>query len=587
MKKLMAIVFIAVVVLVAFMLLRGAAREIPFADVFPAGAIGYLGVRGGAELVHDLISSNSWKKLSGAESVREFTREARAKIERGGAPVPAFRALAALLGEHAAAAIYGKESRFGRSVLAAVSTREKREAILTLVRSGLGGKASGSYRGRELYSFRIPALVGLEGVYARGGEISMAVLSQSNPMDLMKAAIDLSAGEGGRPLSVDKSFRRGLGAPLRGVGTLLGCAYLDLKALEKEFQGLKTVIAERMRERNLGAAAAVARAGVGQFPCLSWGGYLYRHHGLVGRLRTRLDVARMGAEQRALFEGGAGKLNLLGYAPGETIAVTDSRLGNIRAALKWYRAQAGPSQAMSILSLCEKRFGINFEREVLPWLGEEMSLQLSDVLTGGLLPVARVGLILSVRDRSAAEKTLTALMEHIAQPPATQGQQKPWAFLKPVITSEEYKGEKIKTLAYPIPGFSPSFAVKGRYLIAGLDRSSVQTIIDVGAGARDSILSSGKFAEMRKALPGRLNQLSYIDCERALEAGEGVVRWLLAVKRLTTAADNPEKAKELEKVETDLPRIFTALRVFHAAMAASTVRGDTIEQYLILRMRDI
>jgi len=564
MKKLMAIVFIAVVVLVAFMLLRGAAREIPFADVFPAGAIGYVGVRGGAELVDDLIGSNAWKKLNGVESVRDFTREARAKIERRVAPLPAFRTLPALLGEEAAAAVYGRESRFGRSVLAAVSTRDEGEAILTLIRSGLGGKASGSYKGRELYSFRIPTLIGLEGIYARGGKTSIAVLSQSNPMDLMKAALDLSAGEGGRPLSGDKSFRAGLGPPLRSAGTLLACGYLDPKAIDRECEGLTTKMVARIRERFPIASEAVMKA----VPCASWGGYLYRNHGLVGRSRMRLDGARVSAGQRARLEGGSAKLELLRYAPGETIALSDSRLGNIRA--------------MDSLSLCEKRLGINFEREVLPWVGEEVSLQLSDVLTGGLFPVPHAELILSVKDRSAAEKTLTAMMECIARtPPQT------WAFLKPEISREEYRGEMIKTLAYPIPGFSPSFAIKDRCLIVGLDRSSVQTIIDVGEGTRDSILSSGKFAEMRKVLPGRLNRLSYIDCERALEAGEGVVRWLLAVKRLTTAADNPEKTKELEKVETDLPRIFTALRVFRAAMAASAVRGDTIDQYLILRMRDI
>ena len=587
MKKVAAVVVITIIMVVVVMLVRGAAREIPFADVFPAGAIGYVGVRGGAELVDDLIGSNAWKKLNGVESVRDFTREAREKLERRGAPIPALRTLSALLGEHAAAAIYGRESRFGRSILAAVKTREKGEAILALVTSGFGGKAAGSYRERELYSFRIPALVGLEGVYARGGDTSIAVVSQSDPMGLLKAAIDLSARKGGSPLSGDKQFKAGLGAPPRGAGTLIGCAYLDVKAIEKEFQGLKTAIAKRMRERNSAAADAVARVGMGQFPCMSWGGYLYRHQGLVGNLHMCLDGARLSAEQRALFEVGAGKLDLLRYVPAGAIAVSASRLGNIRTAWKLYRAQAGATQAMDILSLCEKRLGLDLDREVFPWRGEEMSLQLSDVLTGGLLPAARVGVVLSVSDRSAAEKALTALMERFAQPPATQGQQKPWAFLRPVITSEEYKSEKIKTLSYPIPGFSPSYALRDRSLIAGLDRISVQTIIDVAAGARDSILSSGKFAEMRKMLPGRVNQLTYIDCERALEAGEGVVRWLLAVKRLTTAADNPEKAKALVKVETDLPRIFTALRVFHAAMAGSTVKRDTIDTYFILRMRDI
>ena len=587
MKKLLAIVLIAVVVVAAFLLVRGAARGVPFVDVLPAGAIGYVGVHGGAAQIHDLIGSNFWKALSGVESAREFTRGARAKVERRGAPVPTFRTLTTFLGEEAAAAVYGRKSRFGRSIIAAVKTRDKGEAFLTLVTSGFGGKATGSYRERELYSFRIPALVGLEGVYARGGDTGIAVVSQSNPMDLVKAAIDLNAGAGGSPLSGDKNFRAGLGAPLGGAGTLIGCAYLDMKALEMELQGLKAVIVERMRERNPAAADTVAKAGMGQFPCLSWGGYLYRHQGLAGNLHTRLDMARLSAEQRALLGDGSGKLELLGYVPGETIAMTDLRLGNMGAAWKLCRAQTGLSNAMDRLSRWEKRFGVNFEREVLPWLGEEMSLQLSDVLTGGLLPVARVGVVLLVRDRSAAEKTLTAWMERVAQPPAMQGQQRTWAFLRPVITSEEYRGEKIKTLSYPIPGISLSFALRDRYLIAGLDRSSVQTIINVAAGARDSILSSGKFTEMRKMLPGRLNQLTYIDCGRALEAGEGVVRWLLVVMRLTTAADNPEKAKTLVKVETDLPRIFTALRVFHAAMAGSTVRGDTIDQYLILRMRDI
>ncbi|MCX6340289.1 MAG: hypothetical protein NTX71_10315 [Candidatus Aureabacteria bacterium] len=587
MKKVAAVVVITIIMVVVVMLVRGAAREIPFADVFPAGAIGYLGVRGGAELVDDLIGSNAWKKLNGVESVRDFTREARATIERGGAPVPALRTFSALLGEHAAAAIYGRESRFGRSILAAVKTREKGEAILALVTSGFGGKAVGSYRERELYSFRIPALVGLEGVYARGGDTSIAVVSQSDPMGLLKAAIDLSARKGGSPLSGDKQFKAGLGAPPRGAGTLIGCAYLDMKAIENEFQGLGAAIATRMRERNSAAADAVARVGMGRFPCMSWGGYLYRHQGLVGKLHTRLDAARLSAEQRALFDGGSGKLDLLRYVPAGAIAVSASRLGNIRTAWKWYRAQAGPSQPMNILSLCEKRFGINFERDVLPWMGEEMSLQLSDVVAGGLLPVVRLELILSVRDKDAADKTLTALMGRIAKPPATQTTQQSWAFLRPEISCEEYKGEKIKTLSYPIPGFSPSYALSDRYLIAGLDRSSVQAIIDVGAGARGALPSSGKFAEMRKVLPGRLNQLSYIDCERALGAGEGVVRWLLAVKKLMGTADNPEKAKEMEKVEADLPRIFAALRVFRAVMAGSTVMGDTIDSYFILRMSDI
>ncbi|MEJ2746290.1 MAG: hypothetical protein P8123_11505, partial [bacterium] len=162
-----------------------------------------------------------------------------------------------------------------------------------------------------------------------------------------------------------------------------------------------------------------------------------------------------------------------------------------------------------------------------------------------------------------------------------------WTFLKPEIRDEEYNGERIKTLSYPIPGISPSFSFRDRCLIVGLNRSSVKTIVDVAAGKSDALASDAKFAGMRKLFPERLQQISYVDCERAGVAAEGVLRWLLSVKRLTSAPDDPEQAKEMERIETDLPQIFAALKAFRALMAASAVSEDLIDQYFVLRLRDI
>jgi hypothetical protein len=586
MKKLVAVVLIVIIALAAFWVARRPALKMPFADMFPAGAIGYVGVHKGAAQVRDLTNSNFWKKLSGIESIKEFTREARSKLEERGETASSLGTLAALLGEDAATAFYGSETRFGRSIIAAVRSDEEGQALFTLVKTALGGKAAGSYRGRELYSFRLPPPVGFEGAYAGGGGVSIAAVSKSNPMDLVKAAIDLGAGEGGRPLSADKNFMALMGKPLRGAGTLVGCACFDVKTLEKELQGLKAAIVKRVSEKNPAAATTLANVGMGQIPCLSWGGYLYRHQGLAGKLHMRLDEARLSAEQRALLGGGTGKLDLLGFVPRGTIAVSDSRMGNVSAVWKWYKTQTWPARAINILSLCEKQFGVDFERDVLPWLGEEICLQISDVVTGGLLPTPRVQLVMSVKDRKAAERSLASMMEHIAQPPPAQTPKR-WAFLKPEIRDEEYKGEKIKTLAYPIPGISPSFTFRDGFLIVGLDRSSVQMVVDVAGGAGDALVSETKFAGMKKMLPDRLHELIYVDCERACGTAEGLLRWFLSVKRLTTASDDPEKAKELERIESDLPQLFAALKAFRALMTASVVGEDAMDQYFVLRMRDM
>lgn len=586
MKKLVSVIILVVLILAAVLVVRRAALKMPFADMFPSGAIGYVGVQGGAAQVRDLTNSNFWKKLKGIESIKELTSEAGSRLEEGGETESALGTLAALLGEEAAAACYGSESRFGKSILAAARTGGEGEAILTLVRSGLGGKSAGSYREHELYSFGLPSPVGLQGAYARGGGVSIAAVSKSNPMDLVKAAIDLGAGKGEKPLSADRNFMALMGRPIKGAGTLIACACFDVKTLEKELQGVKAAIVKRLSEKNPAAASTMAKAGMGQIPCLSWSGFIYRQQGLAGKVHVRLDGARLNAEQRALLSYGNGELKLLGLVPRGSVAVADSRMGDVNAVWKWYKTQAWPPRTLDVLSLFETRLGINVERDVLPWFGEEVCLQLSDVVTGGLLPIPRVQLVMSVKDRKAAEKSLDSMMRHIAQPPAAQGQQS-WTFLRPEIRDEEYKGEKIKTLSYPIPGISPSFTFRDRCLIAGLDRSSVQTVVDVAAGAGDALASDAKFAGMRKTLPGRLHQLNYVDCERAFGAGEGVLKWWLAVKRLASMSDDPERAEKIEKLEADLPHIFAALKAFRALMMASVVSRDEMDQYFVLRMRDI
>ena len=146
MKKLVSVIILAVLLLVAFLGVRGAALKMPFADIFPSGAMGYVGVQGGAAQVRDLTNSNFWKKLSGTESIKQLTREAHSKLAERGELASAFGTLTALMGEEVAAACYGSESRFGRSVIAASRTGEEGDAILTLVKWGLCGKSAGSYR---------------------------------------------------------------------------------------------------------------------------------------------------------------------------------------------------------------------------------------------------------------------------------------------------------------------------------------------------------------------------------------------------------------------------------------------------------
>jgi len=264
--------------------------------------------------------------------------------------------------------------------------------------------------------------------------------------------------------------------------------------------------------------------------------------------------------------------------------VSAARIRNAAAAWELFRADANP--VGSAVAGWLSRHGIDFERDVAPWVGDEVSVQLSDVRTGGLFPLAGAELIVAVKDRRAAERAVVRLMEAMGGGGAA-GAGQAWDFLRPTLSRSAHRGVEVTTLGYPVPGLSPSFAFVGDRLVVGLDRASVHDIVDTAAGVREPLSSDAVFAAMRAAAPARLNSFAWIDGERALRAGEGVLAWALAVKRLArSVSDAPVPESEL-RLEADLPRICAAAGVVRAAMTASACGDDTVEQYFAVRLQDI
>lgn len=568
MKKVIVLIVLAAAFILLMVNRRG--PEIPYADVFPRGAIAYVGVNDGAALVRDILGSQAWKELSGVGTVRKGIETSRVKLEHRGSPVASARAIGTLLGEKAAVALYGKESHFGLSLLGAVESREMQERILARLRSGLGATPTGSYGGMDIYAFTLPSQAGLEGVYARRGSLGMVAISRSKSLDLLRQAIDLRQGKTKGALSGDSMFIAGCGKPLRGKGNPSCCVYINAMAMEKDFASLK-----RLAEV-LGKGGTVARLGGVQSAVVSCGGYLYRDKGIVGTIRTRVDPRQITAVK-------ASTMSVLRRVPRGSVALVASRVGDPRAAWRWWNAMwpgaLGPEQM-------EKKFGIDVEKEIIPWVGDEMAFYLGNVQAGGLFPIVQAGLIVATRDPAATEQSLTRIMKGIAGPAAPSGQQGAWAFLKPQIITSEHGGKKITTLKYPIPGFSPSFACSGDYVFAGLDRTSVEGAINADAGQGDSILGDATFSELRAMAPRRLTQLSYLDCGRALEIGEGVAKWLIAIRKLTLPPEEIEKAERLARIEAELPRVLSSLKVFRVALSAASQQGDAIDQVYAIRTAD-
>lgn len=579
MKKLLVALLVIVLTALVWIVTSGKRFEPPFSDAFPAGAIAYVGVKDGGAFAHDLGNSNFWKALRGIESLRAAPQIPGGRDAVAAAPA----ALSRILGEAAAVAVYGEKSPFGPAALAAVRSPEARGALRSLALTQPGARSAGTHGGMELHVFELPGMPGLKGMYAADEHAGFAAVSSRDPEGLVKAAIDLRAGKGDTaPLRGDREFASGIGKPPRDAkGALLACGWMGPEAVKA---------ASRSRAAAAGLAVAnapavaQALAAATEIPVVAAGGYLYRDRGLSGMFRSRVDRTRLTDAQRAVWPGAPEGLGALALAPKGTILVSAARIRNAAAAWDAFTATSNPVGAAVAdwLAAC----GIDFAKDVAPWMGDEISVQLSGVQVGGLFPLVSAELIVSVRDRRAAERTVLRLMEQAAGGGGAAAQQ-PWAFLRPDITRGEHRGVAVTTLGYPIPGLSPSFGFIGDRLVIGLDRSSVHGIIDTAKGAREPLSSDPVFAEMRAAAPARLNSFIWMDGEGALRAGEGVLGWALAVKRLARSVSDEPPSESETRLEADIPRIFAAAHVFRAAMAATACGRDTVDRYFAVRVRDL
>lgn len=572
MKRVLAALAALAAAALIWVFLAGGAFKAPFADAFPAGAIGYAGAADLSALLRELESTNFWKTLSRARGLQG----------EDGRPAD-LSALSGIAGDEAAVAFYGAGSRFGASALAAAKGGGAGGAIRAAVVSGFGGAPAGSHEGAELYSFTPPWARGIGGACAvRSGTAFLAVSSR-DPMPLVKAAIDLSAGKGGvAPLGADRDFVAGIGRVAGGKCPLVACGWIGAKGIEE--LGKARGAAARVAGADAPFVARLLPGGPGGPPVISVGGYLCRDRGVKGMVRARFSPSGLTKTQRALLPGTPGRIGAFRLAPKGTIAVDAARIVDAGDAWKTFASSSNPAAAAAAAWL--RGCGIDFDSEIAPWVGGEAAIQLSAVQAGGLFPLPKAEMIVSVKDRGRAERAVMRIMERGAGNDGRAGRQ-PWDFLRPAITHADHRGVAVTSLSYPIPGLSPSFCFVKDRLVVGLDRSSVMEIIDTAHGARPSLLSDPLFAEMRAGMPRRLSGCAWLDGEGALRAGEGIANWVMTVKGLLRrVSDDPIPAGD-SRIEEDLPIFLAAAGACRAAMAG-TVRGrDTVDHYFAVRLRDI
>lgn len=144
--------------------------------------------------------------------------------------------------------------------------------------------------------------------------------------------------------------------------------------------------------------------------------------------------------------------------------------------------------------------GIDFDEEVLSWVGPEISGGVIDFDFDSELITAAV--TVGVRDEGAAEIFLDKWLDYMEDESGADFARR----------SHEGVSTWVDESAYQ------AYALTGDWLVYATDEATLTAMLDrIGGDDENSLANTAKFAEARAALPGRRFHSGYVDSEGALE----------------------------------------------------------------------
>ncbi|MGZ6300431.1 MAG: DUF3352 domain-containing protein [Candidatus Limnocylindria bacterium] len=226
-------------------------------------------------------------------------------------------------------------------------------------------------------------------------------------------------------------------------------------------------------------------------------------HRLVIALTTLLTLTGAAVVVGYLFVFGPAIDRAAGVAPSDTAIYASvyltpptgqqRNIGELLARLPGFADQAAlPGKIDELAQRLLDSAGLDYRRDVAPWLGDELAVAMRNPSSG--IPL----LIVAVKDEAAAREALG----HVA---AQQGG---------TPSTEEYQGITVTKLSGRA-GQGGAFAIVDRMLVASPDRATILAAIDASLGKAASLADAASFRSAMAGLPADRVGSIYLDLAAA------------------------------------------------------------------------
>lgn len=293
-----------------------------------------------------------------------------------------------------------------------------------------------------------------------------------------------------------------------------------------------------------------------------------------------VDIKAMMPAQRKFLSCPTGKNASVSFIPANAIGYHWGNCYDFADYWQQLKEQAHTSssdllaEAQQFKRKLEKRLKINIETEVLPVLGNEAGVYLTDIDTRGMFPFPRLLFFIKIKDRAGVDE----LLRRASANPLG------------VIQEEEYGKVKIRYMQLPFgANMDPGYSFVGDYLLVASSRQLLKKSVDVFAQPGRSLLQEKIFKQFGLGDGDKNNSVTFMKVGDLSLRAVALAGWVdkyfaaqlgsLAAYKQQAEGHSRQLADELSGNEEELTVAATRLQGLKAKLV-SGVTGEELAEVL-------
>ncbi len=593
--------------------------EVAIAEIVPSDVVLFLSARN-AQATWDLVKgSQFWQRVSALKiwgnvpfDLNAFKEEFKKNLGFEFSEENLF----GLFGQDLSVALIGsKEGLANPQLLLLSQTSSKADVngkIAALVEKVKGEVTleTVEYNGEKITRVKNPKVAGPEFNYSIMGSIFALEVGLDDSG--LRKVIDLMAKKSSESLGSNEDYKKAMGN-LKIRGDLRGLIYVNMakivdliKALPKPAgasEGLTAGI-----EQTLGSIQSIS-------------GAVGFDNGLLVKLFFAKNKTSTSSNAMTGLESGPKETESLSFLPDGSLILTASNgldLSKIWDGWQGSMETQGAEQASLIkegIANFEKEANISIKNDILGSLGNEICFAVTNVDMSGLFPFPHVAILAKVKDEAKISSVMKTLMDYVVKKSAPSGvsaasssatssvnadgsavvteesaadtQTVAVAPTTPSLAQvnlgkEEYQGVEINYLEVQLPfqTLNPSYAVTNGFLIIGINKDTVKSLIDVVKGGKSPVGQSQSFKNATPNFNVKVNQLGFVNMERTLDLVIQITKWAQKFQKASGAQTDA-------MLEENVIPFLESLKVMKAVAVEAINQDSGIEETMYIQMEDL